>query len=167
MPFPPMSSKIITMTRGDTYAFDLTIFDEISPSLPYKLQDGDVVYFGIMLPGQRFEDAVIKKRFIYKRDDAINNYNDWCLHYKQIRIKIRIAPEDTVDLTPGIYYYAVKIKRSRAKTAEIATEKIPCILEGPSSDGEPEWAEQPTEMEEAYPYDVATIINKTKFILND
>lgn len=170
------------MTRGDTYAFDVTVFDEISPTQPYKLQDGDMVYFGIMLPGQRFEDAIIKKRFLYKRDDALHNCNGWCLHYKQIRIKIRIAPEDTVDLLPGVYYYAIKIKRSRKTKQEseaISADDIPCVLEGPSYEGQPEDvqpfppivkdedSETIKEPEELYPFDVATIINKTKLILND
>lgn len=120
-----MASNIITMTRGDTYIFDVTLFDEWNPNKRYEIQSGDVVYFGLMLPHQRFEDAILKKRFVYETSAFPG------------RIQIRIAPEDTVDLEPGVYYYAVKLKIS----------------------SENEAGDNQT--------DVVTVINKTKFIIND
>lgn len=120
-----MASNIITMTRGDSYIFDVTLFDEWNPNKRWEIQEGDVVYFGIMLPHQKFEDAIIRKRFTY----AQSKYPG--------RITIRLAPDDTVDLEPGVYFYAVKVKVNSINV-----------------DGEPQT-------------DVITVINKTKFIIND
>lgn len=120
-----MAYNIITLTRGDTYSFDVTLFDERKLTARYEFQKTDVLYFGLMLPGQKFEDAILKKRFTY--EDTL---------YPG-RLQIRIAPEDTVDLDPGVYYYMVKLKRTAVD-------------------------------DNGNPYiDVATIINKTKFIIND
>lgn len=120
-----MISNIITMTRGDTYVFDVTIFDEWDTSARYEIQEGDIIYFGIMFPHQKFEDAIVKKRFTYKEGEIPG------------RIQIRIAPEDTVDLEPGVYYYAVKLKIVSLNA------------------------------ENDFQTDVVTVINKTKFIIND
>lgn len=55
-------------------------------------------------------------------------------------INIVIKPEDTIDLYPGVYYYSIKLhKQSPAKPE----------LDEPETD------------------EVLTIINKTKFIIND
>lgn len=120
-----MASNIITMTRGDSYIFDVTLFDEWNLTKRYEIQENDSIYFGVMLPHQKFEDAIIKKKYTY---DNVKSTG---------RISIRIAPEDTLNLDPGVYYYAVKIK-------------IISINE----DGDSQ-------------IDVVTVVNKTKFIIND
>lgn len=125
-----MASNIITMTRGDTYSFDVTIFDEWDVTKRFTIEDSDRIYFGLMLPHQKFEDAIVKK--IWKGIDLLKTT-------KQMgRLSIRLAPEDTIDLEPGVYYYAIKLKTT---TVDLETLKKQI--------------------------DVVTIVNKTKFIIND
>ena len=95
-----LTNNIIVINRGDTYEFTLNIEDENSVSGNYRLVDDDVVYFGIMDPHQMFEDALVKKR--YTVDDYISDEADL--------LTITIKPEDTIDLIPGKYYYAIKLK---------------------------------------------------------
>lgn len=97
---PNLTNNIIVINRGDTYEFTLNIEDENSATGVYKLIDDDTVYFGIMDPHQPFEDALVKKRFT--ADDYISEDADSLI--------ITINPEDTLDLIPGKYYYAVKLK---------------------------------------------------------
>jgi hypothetical protein len=126
-----VQNNIISLNRGDTYEFDLTIDDVTSDSGSYQLQGEDVVYFGIMRPQQPFEEAIIKKRFTVT-DLAADG-----------TLPVVIEPEDTIDLQPGTYYYAVKIHIQHniihPETAEIL----------------------------GYVDKVHTVINKTKLFLND
>ena len=85
-----MSENIKVINRGDTYEFDLTINDD-SLNGRYILQDDDVLYFGLMDPHQKFEDALLRKR--YTKDDCDEGGN----------LIIEIRPEDTIDLLPGVY----------------------------------------------------------------
>ena len=87
-------NNIIVMTRGDTYEFNLNMTDE---SGEYLLQGEDVLYFGIMDPGQPFEQALVRKRFTVEDLDAIGT------------LSIVLDPEDTLDLLPGKYFYSVKL----------------------------------------------------------
>ena len=90
------NNNMVIMHRGDTYDFDLIIDDIESPDGRYRLKGDDVVYFGIMDPHQPFEQALVKKRFT-----AEDMYPNGVLN-------IVLAPEDTLDLLPGTYYYSVK-----------------------------------------------------------
>lgn len=123
-----MASNIIVMTRGDTYRFDVTVFDEADITARYDFIDKDRIYFGIMHPHQKFEDALIRKAY----DGSIAKTSG--------RITITIQPEDTEYLEPGVYYYAIKLKKY---------------------DGVDE--EQP---DKEY-WDIITLVNKTKLVLND
>jgi hypothetical protein len=118
-----MAQNIITINRGDTYNFDLTIYDD-SLDGRYVLQDDDVLYFGLMDPHQKFENALVKKRFTKDDCDEAGNLN------------IEIRPEDTLDLMPGVYYYAIKLHRMKNDETEYIDKVI-------------------------------TVINKTKFVIND
>lgn len=117
-------NNIVVINRGDTFSFDLTINDCSAPDGRYILKDDDVLYFGLMDPHQLFENALVKKR--YTKDDCDDVGN----------LVITIKPEDTLDLCPGVYYYAVKLHKL-------------------------------TDNEEEYVDEVITVINKTKFIIND
>lgn len=119
-----MAQNIITINRGDTYNFDLTIYDDSTPDGRYILQDDDVLYFGLMDPHQKFENALVKKRFTKDDCDEAGNLN------------IEIKPEDTLDLMPGVYYYAIKLHRRKNDEVEYIDKVI-------------------------------TVINKTKFVIND
>ena len=118
-----MAQNIITINRGDTYDFDLTIYDD-SAEGRYILHDDDVLYFGLMDPHQKFENALVKKRFTKDDCDEVGNLN------------IEIKPEDTIDLMPGVYFYSIKLHR-RSNTE---LEKVDRVI---------------------------TVINKTKFVIND
>lgn len=124
-------NNIIVLNRGDTYEFDLAIDDATSDSGKYQLQGEDVVYFGVMAPHQPFEDAIIKKRFT-----TVDVAADGTL-------PIILEPNDTIDLSPGTYYYSVKIHVQHnvihPETAEVLN----------------------------YVDKVHTVINKTKLFLND
>ena len=124
-------NNMIILNRGDTYEFDLTIDDDTSVDGRYHIKGDDTIYFGIMDPHQPFEDALVKKRFTIEDTDAEGN------------LTIVIEPEDTLDLLPGTYYYAVKIHLQHDEVNP--------------------------ETGDVYGYidKVHTVINKTKLFLND
>ena len=118
-----LAYNIITINRGDTYEFDLTINDD-SVGGRYILQDDDVLYFGLMDPHQKFENALVKKRYTKDDCDEMGNLN------------IVIRAEDTLDLLPGVYYYSIKLHKMKNTDEEFIDKVI-------------------------------TVVNKTKFIIND
>lgn len=93
-----INNNIIILNRGDTYQFELYIDGVESPSELYRLSGDDTIYFGIMDPHQPFEEALVKKRFTEADLDPQTGL-----------LTIVIEPEDTLDLFPGTYYYAVKL----------------------------------------------------------
>ena len=121
-------NNIIVMNRGDTYEFDLTIYDDSSIDGLYHLTGNDTLYFGVMLPHQPFETAIIRKRFTVEDLDEAGN------------LLISLEPEDTIDLNPGVYYYAIKLHIEHEESFEDTTEIFDKVI---------------------------TVINKTKLILND
>ena len=126
-----MSNKIIKLNRGDSYNFTIAIPNsENALGDYYKLVERkDVVYFAIMNPHQRFEDALLLQG--YTSEDQNEDTGE---------IIIRLTPNDTRELTPGIYYYTVKLQR------------------GGSIDFINDYDE---------PDEVRTIIERTKFIINE
>ena len=96
-----MSDKIKVINRGDTLKFYFTIMD--FQNTIYRLKDNDAVYLGLMDPKQHFEDALLKFKFTAKDQDKDGN------------ILIHFKPEDTLDLFPGTYYYAIKLHRYSKK----------------------------------------------------
>ena len=108
-------NNIIKINRGDTFSFDLNIVDEGSPTGQYILQEDDVLYLGIMDPNQQFEDALVKKS--YTKDDCDEEGN----------FVITIKAEDTIDLCPGVYYYAIKLHRLINNEEEYLDEVITII----------------------------------------
>ena len=122
-------NNIVIMNRGDTYSFDLTINDENSIDGLYHLQGDDTVYFGLMLPHQPFEVAIVRKRFTAEDVDDFGN------------IVISLESSDTLDLNPGVYYYAVKLHMDHKEA----------YADGTSFDVD----------------EVVTVINKTKFVICD
>lgn len=126
------NNNIIVLNRGDSFSFDLTLNDETATSGRYSLQGDDVVYFGLMDPGQPFEFALVRKRYTVEDCDEAGN------------LVINLEPKDTLDLIPGVYYYAVKLKMDHYYI-------------------DPETGEQTDQHIDR----VITVINKTKFFLND
>lgn len=110
-------NNIITIIRGDSYEFDLTINDDSSESGRYILQDDDAIYFGLMDPHQPFEDALVKKK--YTVDDIDEEGN----------LAIKIFPEDTLDLVPGKYYYSIKLKMDHINEYGEQVDRVDTIVQ--------------------------------------
>lgn len=90
---------IITVNRGDSFKFPLTInFGSSLEPATYGLQKHDKVYFAVMEPNQPFEAALIKK--VFTSDDCKNG----C-------VEISFRPQDTECVLPGKYYYQIKLQR--------------------------------------------------------
>lgn len=100
--FRVSSTKIIEITRGDSFMYPLfiNVGTEMCPER-YLLKDGDVVYFAVMEPNQKFEDAILKK--VYTAADEETPDGD---------LIINLNSEDTQHLHSGKYYYTVKVKFS-------------------------------------------------------
>jgi hypothetical protein len=125
-------NNIIVMNRGDSYSFDLTISGADTPDGRYRLVENDALYFGVMDPGQRFEDALIRQKYTAEDCDEMGN------------LVISLEPEDTIDLYPGKYFYAVKLLMDHDDIDVNTGEKTGLHIDK-----------------------VVTIINKTKFIICD
>lgn len=94
------SNGIITLMRGDTFQFPVKINIGTLTSPKYKkLDENDVLYFGLMEPGKSFEDAVLKKRIDQSNDTDSDGYPI-----------ITIDHKDTSNLLVGKYYYTIKLR---------------------------------------------------------
>lgn len=117
-----MSTYIIKINRGDSFDFDFTI---------PNLGNTDALYFALMYPHQKFENALLIKG--YKGNDPeVDN--------KTGNINIKILPSETKLLEPGVYYYTIKLHRGGSLNDLGATVE---------------------------PDEVSTIIERTKFIINE
>ena len=94
---------IITTHRGDTFTVPvcINVGSGCQPK-PYDLKPGDVLYLGLLEPGQRWEKAILKKTITYEESQK---YPD-----EDPTFYFRI--EDTEYLVPGNYYYEVKLYRA-------------------------------------------------------
>ena len=126
-------NNIIVVTRGDSLEFKLAPIT-LGEYLKYELQGDDTLYFGLMDPGQSFEDALVRK--VYTAEDFAT-IEDFVLE---------LDPEDTLDLIPGKYFYALKLQLDHTEFR-------------PTSDG---YNYESVEVNK-----VITLVNKTKFIIND
>jgi hypothetical protein len=94
-----MANNIIMLNRGETYVFDFVLHDPIyDESGVYELQDNEILYFALMYPHTKIEDAVILRGYTKESLDG-NTF------------EIRLNPEDTYDLPVGVYYYTIKLQR--------------------------------------------------------
>jgi hypothetical protein len=128
-----VATNIIKLNRGDSYEFTVGIPDKKEITKNLILADSDVIYFALLYPHQRFEDAILIKGYDHTDQIVKNGTNTG-------EILIKIEPKDTIRLTPGIYYYTVKFQRGGTLRAI-----------GDYDDAE----------------EVRTIIERTKFIIND
>lgn len=92
-----MATKIIKITRGDSFEF---VIDAVELQLNRLNPETDIVYFAIMEPNRPFEEALIVKGFT--NQDQNNETGE---------ILIKITPNDTRCLSSGVYYYTVKLQR--------------------------------------------------------
>lgn len=96
-----MSAKIIKINRGDSSQFTISIPNKDNSSEKYFLEKNfDIVYFAVMYPHQPFENAYLFKGYTFEDQDQTTG-----------EILIEIEPNDTRQLTPGVYYYTIKLQR--------------------------------------------------------
>jgi hypothetical protein len=124
-----MSTRIIKINRGDSFERDIVIPRRDDYTKPYFLTTNDALYFALMYPNQRFEDAIFVKGYTLEEQNP-----------KDGIVTLKIVPNDTRTLTPGVYYYTVKLQRGGT-------------------------LEDLTDFDE--PDEVRTIIERTKFIINE
>jgi hypothetical protein len=124
-----MSTKIIKINRGDSFELPVVIPKKDDCAKPYFLTSRDALYFALMYPNQRLEDAIFVKGYTLEEQDV-----------KTGEVTLKIVPNDTRALTPGVYYYTVKLQRGG--TLEVLDD-----------------FDEPDE--------VRTIIERTKFIVNE
>ena len=122
-----MSKNIIKINRGDSFKFSIEIPNSDYTG-KYLLTSNDAVYFALLYPHQYFEDAIFIKGY------AVDDQNS------DGTIDIKLSPNETRSLSPGIYYYTVKLQRGGT-------------LENIGDFDEPD--------------EVRTIIERTKFIINE
>jgi hypothetical protein len=126
-------NNAIVITRGDSLEFKpnpITLGDFAN----YKLQGDDTIYFGLMDPGQYFEEALVRKVFTAEDFASIEDF------------VLELDPEDTLDLLPGKYFYALKLQLNHV---------------------EPDLSSESDNAKSIEVNKVITLINKTKFIICD
>ena len=124
-----MSTRIIKINRGDSLELPVVIPRKDDYTKHYLLASKDALYFALMYPNQRFEDAIFVKGYTHEEQDV-----------KTGEIILKVTPNDTRALTPGVYYYTVKLQRGG--TLEVIDD-----FDNPD--------------------EVRTIIERTKFIINE
>lgn len=124
-----MSTRIIKINRGDSLELPVIIPRKDDCTLPYLLTTQDAIYFALMYPNQKFEDAIFIKGYTLEEQNPEDG-----------AITLKIVPNDTRALMPGVYYYTVKLQRGGT-------------------------LEDITDFDE--PDEVRTIIERTKFIINE
>ena len=109
-------NKNVVINRGDTFLLpvELNVGSGARPDY-HEMVDGDMLYFALLEPNQKWEDAILKKVF-----DAKNWANN--------KENIPFSSEDTEYLMPGKYYYQVKLyiaKDYRMNNNESVTTVVP------------------------------------------
>ena len=72
-----------------------------------KYYESDHLYFALLEPGQKWEDAIVKKVYWANDIDPIEKV-----------VLIHFYPEDTEHLVPGNYYYQIKLQRCPRSTKD-------------------------------------------------
>lgn len=96
-----MAKNIKKLNRGDSYEFKVRVSDTDEKS---RLTASDIVYFALLYPHQRFEEALLLRGYDY--DDCIDKNGVYTGE-----ILIKLEPHHTKCLAPGIYYYSIKLYR--------------------------------------------------------
>ena len=94
-----MSTNILKTNRGDSFKYNFFVPSDEDISIPYMLTGTDVLYFALLYPNQKFEDALILKAYTVG-DQNSDGY-----------IQIEMSPKETQSLVSGIYYYTIKLQQ--------------------------------------------------------
>lgn len=124
-----MSRNIIKINRGDTFDYDIMVYDKCDYTKKHLLTVNEVVYFALLYPNQRFEDAILIQGYTHEDQNQDTG-----------KITVKLSANATRSLAAGTYYYTVKLQSGGT-------------LEAIDDFDNPE--------------EVRTIIERTKFIIND
>lgn len=107
-----MANNIIVLTKGDTYIFDFVLHDPLygDEGSVYELQDNEILYFALMYPHSKIEDAIILRGYTAESMDGA--------------FEIKLDPDDTYDLPAGVYYYTIKLQRGVDVENEIGNFRV-------------------------------------------
>lgn len=69
-----IASQIIQMNRGDdvSFHFDMNVGSHLHP-IQGILQDDEAIYFAVMEPNQKWEEAIIRKKYTNENLDCRGN----------------------------------------------------------------------------------------------
>lgn len=111
-------NHVITITRGDTISLAISLYEGVFPDTREKLviDEGDIIFFGLMFPHQHFECAIIKKEFDYKNFDDDGDF------------VLELEPLDTMKLIPGTYYYELKLLKAEDDSIKTLIPKSKFII---------------------------------------
>lgn len=109
-------NNIITIIRGDNFDYIWTFVDDMTGEKIIPTEN-DELYMGVMQPGEKFEDAILKKKATkLLTDDAYDG-----------RFQFQLDSPDTLMLRPGKYYYSLKYQQI-INDKEIVTTILPNTL---------------------------------------
>lgn len=107
------NNGIISLNRGDWFEFPLFMNqgNKLYP-IRYSLLEDDAasVYFSIMLPGQEFQNGLIRKV-----------YSSISPHTSQGDIILNLTSDETMSLCPGKYFFSVKLVYNKNNQQKVAT----------------------------------------------
>ena len=108
------TNNIVSLSRGDSFIVPLFI-NQGSKQCPirYNLKNHKSfeLYFGVMECNQKFDDAVIRKKWTYDTG-LINQFGD---------LMVNLTSDDTVLLNPGKYFYEIKLKYKTSEGEKISS----------------------------------------------
>ena len=113
------TNGIISLHRGDSDMFPLfiNIGTSVEPvRFDLRKNPGSEVYFGVCQPNERFEDAIIRKKYTGADLFNFNSNGD---------LMIEFITEDTEYLLAGTYFYEVKLRTvSNAERLDVSIRII-------------------------------------------
>ena len=107
-------NKIIRLVRGDTFEISLT---DLYDTNKIELGPDDNLYFALMEPNQSFENAIVKKVFGQQSPKDANG-----------NLIINFDSTDTEYLSPGKYYYMIKLRTIKNNKEFVDTLILPTLF---------------------------------------
>ncbi len=108
-----MANNIIVLTRGDTFDFDVTAYEELYGNFYSYAQEGDYLEFKLMYPNQDYFDENVP--LFLEEQIVAGEHNDncpvGCTQDHIMSYTFELNHDHTIKLPIGTYYYAVKLRR--------------------------------------------------------
>lgn len=135
-----MAKDILKVNRGDTFSFTVLVEDLSSKNEFYTLKNTDILYFALMPPHGKFEEAEqnggIIRYFLAEDQNEFGTFD------------IKLNSADTRDLFLGVYYYSLKLQKLDIDENEFRNNLEDYV--GNFNLGE-----------------IQTVVKRTKFIINE